>query len=516
MRWNEILTEGVNKYKPMFTTIYGNNIPKGVLADIASMERQFRREDRIIWALRWYRHELLINYDTADETEKNKIAEMIRRSLRDMSPPEHSLSASDAEYEMRIFQKFESVGFDHYLSLPIQKIKNYVFKRELPSQIEEIFSDYEEEWQETLKRTVEKGHDDEILIDFGNGWAWFNLNKSWCSKEGAAMGHCGNEPSARTGDRVLSLRQHIHDDIWSPHLTFILDKNGFLGEMKGRNNEKPVEKYHPMIIALLKNPIVFGIKGGGYEPENNFSLDDLNTEEYKEMIELKPGFNSINSLLIKGDIGNATKLVEAYLSAYNFSYEKILPENKKIIILSFSSPEQFCGDYGSEIIELYGNIRHEMMRIEYGETAYENFYHDTFITMVKDVVVPLIEFKAELEVEYIKNRFCLTISYYAFDTVIESKIDEDHGYYGDIDDLTDTIDSADYSWVRERINDLDLTPLEVEVADMLIDYTKNPKASKSVQHIVDMIMVDYSGMGSYTTNDPRQLRFDLGDEDDRN
>ena len=114
------------------------------------------------------------------------------------------------------------------------------------------------------------------------GWKWVDLGKGYCDKEGKSMGHCGNA-GAELGDNILSLR----DSKNIPHLTFILN-NGILGQMKGRQNDKPSEKYHPAIIELLKTPIIKQVRGGGYKPENNFSLNDLEEDMKEELLALKP------------------------------------------------------------------------------------------------------------------------------------------------------------------------------------------------------------------------------------
>lgn len=109
------------------------------------------------------------------------------------------------------------------------------------------------------------------------------------------MGHCGNSP--RRGEKnvsILSLRepkQYGKEKLWYPHLTFILNgpgETGVLGEMKGRNNDKPVPKYHPYIIELLKDPRIKGIVGGGYLPEHNFSMNDLTKEQRMEIAAVNP------------------------------------------------------------------------------------------------------------------------------------------------------------------------------------------------------------------------------------
>lgn len=145
-------------------------------------------------------------------------------------------------------------------------------------------------WHEKLKAEAgsmpEKGSS---FIDLGEelgeewkGWEWIDLGKGYCDKEARAMGHCGNT-GAKPGDNILSLR----DPKGRAHLTFILN-SGKLGEMKGRSNTKPKKAYHPAIVALLRNDEIDYVVGGGYMPENNFSLDDLDDETKESLLEDKP------------------------------------------------------------------------------------------------------------------------------------------------------------------------------------------------------------------------------------
>lgn len=117
------------------------------------------------------------------------------------------------------------------------------------------------------------------MVDFGDGWAWWDLGKQHCREEGDAMGHCGNMGSPKEGDSVLSLRKESvigNKKFYEPHVTFIRNGNT-IGEMKGRANEKPNPKYHKKIVSLL-NSGPFYPRGGGYAPKNNFSLEDLSPE----------------------------------------------------------------------------------------------------------------------------------------------------------------------------------------------------------------------------------------------
>jgi len=201
--------------------------------------------------------------------------------------------------------------------------------------------------------------DDPVMV-FPDGSAWFNLNKPGCSIEAAAMGHCGNG-SGQRGQTVLSYRTPVKrgkETFWEPHLTFILDtKTGQLGEMKGRGNQKPAAKYHPHIIALLKNPLIKGLVGGGYMPENNFSISDLPEVEADELMQLKPGLATPGYILKKyrADLPNMPQeALEKLQAAFGeYSYEKVkLPYfdkgSESWVIASYPSVEGALDDlFGS-------------------------------------------------------------------------------------------------------------------------------------------------------------------------
>lgn len=148
------------------------------------------------------------------------------------------------------------------------------------------FSDLNVQYHENLKKKQKNkpGRIGKEVLNFPDGYSWVDLERGYCEIESETMGHCGNQ-GANPGDTILSLRDNKN----RPHLTFILNK-GNLGEMKGRGNDKPTPKYHPYIIELLKMPNIKMVKGGGYLPENNFSLSDLNQEQLKDLFKDKPDF----------------------------------------------------------------------------------------------------------------------------------------------------------------------------------------------------------------------------------
>lgn len=140
------------------------------------------------------------------------------------------------------------------------------------------------EWHLTLDDPSKSrvGPEGRTIIPLQDGWKWVALDRGYCSKEGQAAGHCGNVGS-KGGDNIYSLRDK--DNV--VHLTFI-NNGGILGEMKGRGNSKPAQKYHDAIIKLLLSNYVGAVEGGGYASENNFSLHDLTDQQFKYIKSQKP------------------------------------------------------------------------------------------------------------------------------------------------------------------------------------------------------------------------------------
>lgn len=251
-----------------------------------------KRNDRVVWFLRYAKVCAWATILREEGLTKEQIAKhpYIDNFTRKSQPRE----ANTIIPATSVVELYGMVGgvtsmateLGHYLSLNIDKMTNYVFGWQWSNDIIMDFHKYEQEWKARQKAKISHYDLDQagekVIIDFGNDWYWIDLGRQSCRTEGDAMGHCGNSASAREGDRVLSLRELITDKDgkhWVPHLTFILDKDGFLGETKGRNNNKPSQKYHDMIIALLNTELVKGIKGGGYAPQNNFKLTDLTDEQ---------------------------------------------------------------------------------------------------------------------------------------------------------------------------------------------------------------------------------------------
>lgn len=183
----------------------------------------------------------------------------------------------------------------HYTAYDYEPIKKYDPGNKPFTQVIDELDKLEQEYQERIgedDRMLKLQEGDEILHNFGNGHVWVKLARGACRQEADAMGHCGNVPSQKSGDRILSfrkIRQRGKETFYEPFMTFIYnEQTKKMGEMKGRANEKPADKYHPYIIWLLKQDFVRGFGPRGYAPEDDFQMDDLTPEQRDDVISANP------------------------------------------------------------------------------------------------------------------------------------------------------------------------------------------------------------------------------------
>jgi len=216
---------------------------------------------------------------------------------------------------------------DHYLSLPIPEIQRYNYANKDWRDVRDDFKRFEDEWKKSRVQWIDitdELREESItpIITYKNGYAWFDLSRPYCEFEGDAMGHCGNSASYSSDDTVLSYRaikKISGRTLARPSLTFILNGDGYLGEMKGRANEKPKEKYHEAIVDLLLRKVntssrdenkreffIKGLRGGGYLPESNFSINDLNETLKNKLYSQRPEFMPFSERMAKEDNAPST------------------------------------------------------------------------------------------------------------------------------------------------------------------------------------------------------------------
>lgn len=189
----------------------------------------------------------------------------------------------------------------HWNGIEYPPIQNYRFDMSAsPQQIRSELRALEEEYKKAFggDKALKAQEGDKVILDFPETknsphYVWMALSRAYCQQEADAMGHCGNSPSKHTQERILSFRRVVQapdgQPRYIPHLTFIIDEHGHLGEMKGRANERPTEKYHKYIVELMKLPLVKGIiPEAGYLTDNNFALDQLDYDTMDDLLAEKP------------------------------------------------------------------------------------------------------------------------------------------------------------------------------------------------------------------------------------
>lgn len=302
---------------------------------------KLKKNDRIVWFLKLVRLLLVndilkANKDTPELY--NKIKPYFFSNLNSFDKP--NIVGNWIDNSLRTDTYIEHFGrqLEHFYSLPIPEIQNIVLLNQDPESLIESFQELENKWKTSRTETVQHPEDAEIIMKFPDGKMWVNLNKPYCKEEGEAMGHCGNSAAYVSGDTVLSLREPMKigkETLWRPLLTFILHDNGYLGEMKGRANEKPAARYHPYIIALLKTDLIDGISGGGYAPGHNFSLMDLTPEQRDELFAEKPELATASFYYEKYGMTEETiaKTIQELKAADIWSQTGIFAYKNKVCIL---------------------------------------------------------------------------------------------------------------------------------------------------------------------------------------
>ena len=374
----EVLNEGQD-YSLMFKATILAEKQAWAKAEIDWAKKNLKKDDRIIWYLNWIRLRMAYtNYETI-----NANVPKIKTRMEEAFPKQKN-------YIDKIWTKgmggspggiFRDPKFGpemktklmHYYSLDIPDINNMSLKDQNPGDLMSDFWNMEHVWQKANKSLVEPEEEDEVFIEFPDKWAWWLLPREYCSAEGEAMGHCGNQGDPQPGDRILSLREPKKNDKWEPHLTFIWRKNGWLGEMKGKGNEKPAQKYHKYIVELLKNKEIGGIKGGGYLPEHNFAFADLTEPEQKEIEAANPDFVGDISKMTpekliknKGLLQDIISEVDAGSGLFNVSRKHVIvnPEKNEIIFNKYNTIGEFISEYSDigDLSDFMDNMNYDVTK----------------------------------------------------------------------------------------------------------------------------------------------------------
>ncbi len=380
---DHVIVEAQN-YEAMFTDLLkldaNPQLRRQIIDNIDWARRTLRKNDRIVWFLRWAKL-WLSSAGAASGTTSTALPGGVQGGA---PGPRSAVTPIGGPGAMQQFNRRFGTAYGasdvmsapalqqqlgHFLGLPIPEIQSHVFQTESPRQLFDLFARFEAAWRQRVEEeksliTPETG--DEVLIEFPDGFAWWLLPRGGCPVEAQAMGHCGNVPSERSRDRILSLRRTVQrgDMVrWYPVATFILDRDGQLGEMKGRGNDKPAPKYHPYIVELIRHHIINGIKGGGYMPENNFSMSDLDPETREQLIAQKPELKGLLGYYEEeGMTERVLDMLESQLRARDLpEYESYDAEKRDFVLNTYRDLEQFVITNGDEILEQLLALRERVL-----------------------------------------------------------------------------------------------------------------------------------------------------------
>lgn len=200
-------------------------------------------------------------------------------------------------------------------------------KEEIKSVLEKLYNENKAK-EDKSKGVIPQKNDEEILhCKSGNVW-WF-VDRGSCKEESRSGDHCGNINGKTIYDqRILSLRTPKKQVI----MTFILEPDNQLGEMKAKGNLKPAKENHDDIMELLthgefiltkgskkKKFEIHGISGEGNFPHLNFSIFDFSEADLLKIHQHNTDFNKEpNNKISKNFIKDQIKLTpDEILGTYN-------------------------------------------------------------------------------------------------------------------------------------------------------------------------------------------------------
>lgn len=153
--------------------------------------------------------------------------------------------------------------------------------------------------EQTLIQPDETTH---LILDNQDGTGWYNIGKH-LESEAMAMNHdCDTD--CRKDDTVISLRRTV-EGYHQPLITAVVN-NGYITSLKDRHGYKPQGNWE-QIKALLLDPAVKGVieDTNGLHP--GFKFQDMPMSMQAEILDVKPGIDTITSKDTHDGIGDAHK-----------------------------------------------------------------------------------------------------------------------------------------------------------------------------------------------------------------
>ena len=261
-----------------------------------------KKNNRIQWYLRWYALSLALNIHHHElSSERKKKWGDLAYTLIGKYANKTGMSNGQVESAVTSIPSTElRARFEHYFDPNIvgviQKIKDYSFQWQTPEQVLNDFHRFEDEYRaktaggidpKVLIRPDQMEEEATNILEFPDGWVWWDLNTYKSKEESRSGNNCGT--CEFQDSTLLSLRRPIKiggEIWWKSELTAEFTDGGYIRQLR-HGNDKPDNLYHPYIMKLLMEyDGINGFEVPDYQPHDTFSVDDL-TEEEQEALEAK-------------------------------------------------------------------------------------------------------------------------------------------------------------------------------------------------------------------------------------
>jgi hypothetical protein len=194
----------------------------------------------------------------------------------------------------------------------------------------------QKEWHDNLQTSGKIGNENgKIIKKYPNGFYWVDLETNSCEMEAKAMGHC----ATTSADTMLSLRKIHEEGGIEPFVTMAVNYAGvndtisgygYIFQIKGKQNTKPVPAYHPYIVDLLLSEYFEDAELvlNEYSPKDDFHLYDLEDEALiDKVIDERPDlFKTENLYPFKDKIDKVVKHFPEILESEDFLNQLVLIE----------------------------------------------------------------------------------------------------------------------------------------------------------------------------------------------
>jgi hypothetical protein len=240
---------------------------------------------------------------------------------------------------------------------------------------------------------LEKQSPSEVFIQLDNGWKWVKIktceNREPDEIEAKLMGHCGT-PEWNNAF-LISLRDQNNEPWVTATIKELYDNKFLLGQVKGRGNKTPPEKFSNQLFELFAKPeIIYHISNDNYDwTWHNFSPDKI-----QKLKKLKPYFFDSTKL---PDYFPAQTLIDILKPILDTSAHEFYDDGKLEFYIE-SLDEYFDSEWWYEALENnYLDIEYDITQEKIAKWFKENLINNEKGKIIYNAIIKELE-KEEIDV----------------------------------------------------------------------------------------------------------------------